>query len=250
MSIIHAIGCLKMEFESIVLRWGDAMNSDKKSLINRRKFLSLGAYATGTWVLASSVTRAIASTCGLTPAQTAGPFYPGEAQFKPDNDLTQLPGHTSRAKGQIIYVSGAVLDAACKPIAGATVEIWQACESGKYNNASDPNPAAIDPDFKYWGEAMSDSKGEYFFKTIIPGAYPADVGWIRPPHIHFKVSKLGYHELITQMYFEGNAYNNDDLILKAVPEAERDRVIVKFNPSPEVGADLSGRFDITLQSVK
>jgi len=219
---------------------------------NRRNFLKIGAGSAGAFVFSSSISKAFASACGLTPPQTPGPFYPGKEEFHQDNDLTRLSGHLSRAKGQVVYIKGKIVDTKCNPIQGATVEIWQACESGKYNNPNDPNTAPLDPDFKYWGETYSDQNGEYVFKTIIPGAYPADTDWIRPPHIHFKVSRLGYQELVTQMYFKGNSYNDQDLILRRIPSGERNSVIVSFEPSPaEYDArSLLGKFDITLRSVR
>lgn len=216
---------------------------------NRRGFLKIGA---GSGVLFMGLGQAIASMCGLTPPQTSGPFYPGEDQFKNENDLTVIPGHTTRASGQIIYIKGKVVDVQCRPIANANVEIWQACASGKYNNRKDPNPAPLDPHFKYWGETFTDKNGEYIFKSIVPGAYPADTDWVRPPHIHFKITRLGFHELVTQMYFKGNPLNEQDLILRQIPPAERPAVIVDFQPAPrgaEMGS-LLGQFDITLQSVR
>ena len=211
----------------------------------------MGASA-GAVALTGLMPQALAATCGLTPPQTPGPFYPGEQNFTPENDLTQVPGRTVRALGQVIYVTGKVLDPACRPIEGATVEIWQACASGRYDNPKDENPAPLDANFRYWGEAYSDANGFYSFKTIKPGAYPADATWTRPPHIHFKVSRRGYKELVTQLYFAGDALNDKDLILQNVPKAEQKSVIVNFTPSAldlEPGS-LSGTFDITLQSVR
>lgn len=148
---------------------------------NRRRFLKLSAGSVGALALSSPVGQALAASCGLTPPQTPGPFYPGESQFQAENDLTRIPGRPNRAVGQVIYVKGQVVDPQCRPIAGANVEIWQACASGKYNNPKDPNPAPLDPNFRYWGETFTDSNGEYAFKTILPGAYPADADWNRPP---------------------------------------------------------------------
>jgi protocatechuate 3,4-dioxygenase beta subunit len=219
---------------------------------SRRQFLKLGAGAAGALALANPLPKAIASTCGLTPPQTPGPFYPGEQSFHQDNDLTTIPGHSARAQGQVVYVRGKVLDQRCNPVVGADVEIWQACASGRYNNRKDPNTAPIDPNFKYWGETTTDQNGEYAFKTIIPGAYPADTGWTRPPHIHFKVAALGHRELVTQMYFKGDPLNDADLILGDIPPAERAGVVVEFLPSPagyEPGS-LLGEFDITLRTVR
>lgn len=220
--------------------------------MTRRNFLSTKApMLIGSLLAAPMAANALAETCGLTPAQTAGPFYPGEANFDQNTDLTQVPGRPQRAEGQVIYVRGRVLDASCAPIANANVEIWQACASGKYNSRRDPNPAPLDPNFRYWAETFTDENGEYAFKTVIPGAYPAADGWVRPPHIHVKAAKLGFRDLITQMYFKGHALNDKDLILQDIPGSQRASVIVEFTPSPldlEPGSQM-GTFDITLQPV-
>lgn len=220
---------------------------------DRRNFLRTGVAASaGVLAFHALVPKALAETCGLTPPQTPGPFYPGEQNFRPENDLTRRPGSPDRATGQVIYVSGRVEDALCQPVEGATVEIWQACASGRYDNPTDTNPAPLDPHFRYWGEATTDADGRYMFKTIIPGAYPADTNWIRPPHIHFKISKLRYKELVTQMYFAGQALNDKDEILNDVPRSERERVIVPFKPAgPDLEpGSLAGTFNITLQKVR
>jgi protocatechuate 3,4-dioxygenase beta subunit len=194
--------------------------------------------------------QALAGSCGLTAPQTEGPFYPGQTLIHASNDLTRVPGRPQRALGQLIQILGKVTDENCRPVAGATVEIWQACASGRYNNPKDTNPAPLDPDFRYWGEAHTDADGEYTFRTIRPGAYPADVDWDRPPHIHFKVSRLGFHELTTQMYFRGQPLNEKDLILGKLSASQQAAVIVEFSPSPGEPGSLTGSFDIALRSVR
>ncbi len=219
---------------------------------NRRNFLKLGSSAAGAILVLKPAQMAFGAACGPTPPQALGPFYPGESQFQPGTDLTFLPGNTLRAEGQVIYVKGKVVDLSCRPVPNANVEIWQACASGKYNNPRDPNPAPLDSHFKYWAETYTSTNGEYSFKTIVPGAYPADVGWTRPPHIHFKISCLGYRDLVTQMYFKGHQLNNEDLILQQISATERDSVVVDFQTAPsdlEPGS-LIGNFDITLRSVR
>jgi protocatechuate 3,4-dioxygenase beta subunit len=220
---------------------------------NRRHFLKIGAGAVGAALIANPFKEAVAAVCEATPDQTSGPFYPGESVFKSEHDLTRIPGRSKRAEGQMVYIRGRVLESeGCSPLENANVEIWQACASGKYNNPKDPNPAPIDPNFLYWSECFTNTQGEYWFKTIIPGAYPASSNWIRPPHIHFKISCLGYHELITQMYFKGHSLNEADRILQQLPAKERDAVIVEFRPASndfEPGA-LIGEFDITLKPVR
>ncbi len=223
----------------------------------RRKFLRGGALVAGLGLFSFKPLRAVAAACGWTPPQTEGPFYPGENQFQNQNDLTRIPGAPTIAKGRVVVITGVVRDAACRSIANANVEIWQACVTGKYNNPNDPNPAPLDPNFRYWGETYTDAQGRYWFKTIIPGQYPAGQNWIRPPHVHYKVSALGYHELTTQMYFKGHPLNEQDLILRGIPDGMRESVIVDFKPVAQLGLSrqlgqnsLVGQFDITLRSVR
>ena len=223
-----------------------------KEKSNRRQFIRIGTGVTGLFAFSGGMLKSFAQSCGLTAPQTSGPFYPGASEFGENTDLTLNPVNGAQAKGQVVYLKGRVVDQNCNPIQNANVEIWQACASGKYNSRKDPNPAPLDPNFKYWAETFTDTKGEYKFKTIIPGAYPADNSWTRPPHIHFKISCLGYRELITQMYFKGNELNDRDLILQDLTVAERENVIVHFRTGePEYPpGSLVGNFEITLRSVR
>ena len=212
----------------------------------RRKLLQGSAGILGMLASGSVFAKTIATACGLTPAQTSGPFYPIHSQPDTDNDLTQVNGSTRTALGEVVHIYGMVQDEACKPVPGAWVEIWQACASGRYNHPSDTNPAPIDPDFQYWGKCVTDANGEYHFTTVKPGAYPASETWMRPPHIHFKVHKLGFMELTTQMYFAGEPLNDQDDILKQVPSTSRSSVIVEFGV--ESGGEIGrGRFDMTIR---
>jgi protocatechuate 3,4-dioxygenase, beta subunit len=203
--------------------------------LSRRQVMKASLGTLGILGSSSAFAQAIQAICGMTPPQPEGPFYPINDQLDKDNDLTQVKGRVGTPLGQVIYVQGQVLDRSCHPVPGALVEVWQACASGKYNHPGDTeNPAELDPNFQYWGRNLTDSQGRYLFKTILPGEYPADVGWIRPPHLHFKIQKKGFHELITQMYFAGNPYNSTDRILQSLSQAEQERVVVSLeNPSPE-----------------
>jgi protocatechuate 3,4-dioxygenase, beta subunit len=214
--------------------------------LKRRRFLqnSIGIAGAllGSKALASGV-------CTKTVAQMAGPFYPGEGNILPINDLTRVEGATKSALGQVIYLKGIVQDLNCRPIEGVNVEIWQACASGRYNHDRDPNPASLDPNFRYWGETFTDAKGEYNFKSIVPGAYPADTDWDRPPHIHFRIAKRGYVELITQMYFKGDPLNDTDKILERIPKRLRNDVIVDFRENPIELGTLVGQFNISIEKI-
>jgi len=173
--------------------------------------------------------------CRITPAQIEGPFYPGRASFQAISDLT----NGGKAKGKQINLNGQVVDRRCNPIAGALVELWQAAASGKYNHRNDPNKAPLDPSFKYWGKAVTDAQGNWHFKTVVPGAYPASGDWWRPAHIHFKVANTGVPELTTQMYFLHDKYNEKDHILRALSAEERNTVVVDATSG-------TGNFRITI----
>jgi protocatechuate 3,4-dioxygenase beta subunit len=216
--------------------------------LKRRNFLKKLAGGLGAAVVANHALAA--ETCKETPRQTAGPFYPGEDQFVPDNDLTRIPGGRQQALGEVIHINGVVRDlVTCLPLAGVNVEIWQACASGRYNNDQDPNPAPLDPNFRYWGETFTDANGEYSFKTIKPGAYPADTDWDRPPHIHVRIAKRGFKDLITQMYFKGDPLNDLDKILLNVPVRLRPEVIVDFQTNPLDPTSTIGTFNISIEKV-
>ena len=223
--------------------------------ISRRDLLSVGAGAAAGLVAHSlGADVAPSPSCNeATVAQTTGPYYPTRDRPDEDPDLTQVRGRTGRAGGELILVRGRVLDEACQPIAGALVEIWQANTHGRYDHEKDAgNPRPLDPNFQSWAEMLTDDEGQFRFKTIKPGAYPADdKGWVRPPHIHFRVSRRGFHELVTQMYFAGEQLNDADQIRKELTREESARVTVAFKQAP---ADLEttgrlGEFEITLRPV-
>ncbi len=207
--------------------------------LNRRSLIQKIAMLGGIAVLTPAAQAALKCEGTTTPKQTAGPFYPVADQIDKDTDLTRVKGATAVAAGRVIEVKGVVTDIVCQPVADAFVEIWQACASGKYNHPGDPNTAPLDPNFQYWGIAKTNSAGEYSFRTILPGAYPADETWMRPPHIHFKVHKWGYRELITQLYFSGEELNAKDQILQDLDEHEQEKVVRPIE-------NEIVRFDITL----
>ncbi len=222
--------------------------------ISRRHLLSLGLGA-GAGVLAGRLTALSAhqQVCDVpTPGQVLGPFFPARRREDEDVDLTRVRGRSGRANGEVLHVRGRVLDERCRPVEAALVEVWQANRWGRYDHERDAsNPRPLDPNFQGWARVVTGGDGRFDFKTIKPGSYPAnDRGWIRPPHIHFKVSCRGYHELVTQMYFEGEPLNEQDLLRSALSSRDQARVTVAFNPAPglEEGA-RTGSFEITLRHV-
>lgn len=192
--------------------------------ISRRDVLGATAVA-GTGIALGAA--ASPAALNVTPPHTEGPFYPIADQSDKDFDLTRIGDDDVAADGEIITVAGQVLDDAGTPIVDAVVDIWQANAAGRYAHERDPNPAPLDPHFQGWAILKTDGEGRYRFKTIRPGAYPVDNNWTRPPHIHFKVSRRGYRDITTQMYFENEPLNDVDQLLNALPQDLQPTLIAK-----------------------
>ncbi len=208
--------------------------------IGRRRFVAGGLAAAGTLILPAG----LAAEGGLvaTPRTTAGPFYP--VKFPPDidSDLVVLRGSAARAEGTVTHVTGRVLGLDGKPIAGATVEIWQCDARGRYIHPGDTGGRPRDKAFQGYGRTVSDAEGAYRFRTIKPVPYPG-----RTPHVHVKLHKGGHELLTTQMYVRGHALNERDAVLRSIRDPrQRASVLVPFLPSNDRPGELAARFDIVL----
>jgi protocatechuate 3,4-dioxygenase beta subunit len=97
--------------------------------------------------------------------------------------------------GTQLIVTGYVLNADCKPIAGAWLDVWQANDKGEYDNTG----------YTLRGHQFTDASGRYYLETIIPGLYPG-----RTEHIHVKVQAPNQPILTTQLYFPDVPGNDRD----------------------------------------
>jgi protocatechuate 3,4-dioxygenase, beta subunit len=180
-------------------------------------------------------------TLARTPPQILGPFYPFMLTPTDSGDLTA----GGKAHGTILYLSGRVLAADGHPVAGAKVEIWQANAAGRYPHPNDENIAApLDDNFIGFAVTTTDGQGGYAFKTVRPAAYPAAPGRWRPAHIHFSVTAK-YEQLVTQMYFAGDQYNQTDSWLNSA--SRKDLLIT--HPAAVEGKEQGAQavtFDIVL----
>lgn len=215
---------------------GKTRKISRRSMVTAGVGIAAGVVTTG--VLGNQVQ--------VTPSNPEGPFYPKQPQVDKDTDLTLIQGHTERAQGQMIRVTGKVLDEHGKPVVGALVDIWQANAHGRYHHEDDTARTPLDPNFQGWGMVKTDAEGNYSFTTVKPGAYLAEEGWTRPPHIHYKVSRRGYREIITQMYFSGESLNETDRLFLDVDAKSRDLLVVDFQ---EKNGIPQGDFPIVLAKV-
>lgn len=134
----------------------------------------------------------------FTPAQQEGPYYPVAKPAERDNDLVALAGAAGEPAGERLVFGGKLYDADGRAVEAAVIEIWQTDANGIYLHPGDPNTAQRDPNFQFYGEAVTGPDGSYQFRTILPGEYEP-----RPRHIHVKVKLNGQELLTTQFYFAG-----------------------------------------------
>ena len=172
-----------------------------------------------------------------------------------DNDLTRNFNKHNEPIGERIVVYGKLLDENSKPIPNSLIEIWQANSGGKYRHSGDTYKAPLDPNFGGWGRCLTDENGNYYFKTIKPGAYPWPNGgnnW-RPAHIHFSIFGLSFlQRLVTQMYFEGDPLIAKCPIAQSINNTKAlDSLISKLDINKSIHMDyIAYQFNITLRGDK
>lgn len=165
-----------------------------------------------------------------TPNDTEGPFYPVEKQTDEDNDLINVKGKSGSAKGDVLNLTGVVLNQNGAPQGDVTIEIWQTDANGLYRHPRDRSAGTRDPFFQYWGRATTDKEGKYSFKTLIPGEYEP-----RPAHIHFKVWVDDKKVLTSQMYIVKDR-NNSPYV----------KELLKLDVTRDKEGEFSGFFRIVL----
>jgi protocatechuate 3,4-dioxygenase beta subunit len=170
-----------------------------------------------------------------------------------DHDLIINYASTGKsAIGERIVVRGKVLDESGKPVSNALIEVWQANAGGRYRHKNDSYLAPLDPNFGGCGRCLTDSDGNYSFRTIKPGPYPWPNGgndW-RPAHIHFSIFGQAFAQrLITQMYFEGDPHVGICPIVQSIGDGRAiEQLVARLDMAHSVPMDLRAyRFDIVLR---
>lgn len=167
-----------------------------------------------------------------TPSATEGPYYPEPAMrfADVDNDLVKIAGMVEEAGGEVISLTGRILDENGNPQAGYRIEIWQCDVNGRYMHPRDRSSAQQDMAFQGFGHDITGADGGYSFRTIKPVSYPG-----RTPHIHVKVfNAAGQETLTTQFYLADHPENQRDRIFSAMSAEESASVSMQFDGSQTV----------------
>ena len=118
-----------------------------------------------------------------------------------------------------MVMRGTVTDLNGQAVAGAVIDVWHSTPEGRYSGVHGDIPLEY-----YRGKITTDEKGQYEVRSILPVPYQipnqgptgellekhmGGHSW-RPAHIHYWVHAEGYRDLISQAYFQGGKYIEDD----------------------------------------
>jgi protocatechuate 3,4-dioxygenase alpha subunit len=159
-----------------------------------------------------------------TSSQTIGPYLHIGMDWAVNPDFAG-----PNVKGERITVSGRIVDGDGRPVNDAMLEMWQANSHGRYAHPEDTrDDLPLDEGFTGWGRVTTDEDGRFRFNTIKPGRVAADDGNLQAPHLNVTIFMRGMlKQLITRMYFDGDAANARDPVLSRVPQARRSTLMAR-----------------------
>jgi protocatechuate 3,4-dioxygenase beta subunit len=139
-------------------------------------------------------------SCVLAPEQSEGPFYVSDSPER--RDVAEgRPGTTLALALEVVNAS------TCKPIGGATVDIWHTDALGEYSGVNGASGTFMR------GTQKTGSDGVARFDSVYPGWYGG-----RAVHVHVKVHTGGSVVHTGQLYFPDDI---TDTIYEAEPYTSR-----------------------------
>lgn len=150
-----------------------------------------------------------------TPSSVEGPFH----SPAPTRDLgAWIADGPERHRAEPVVVHGRVTDCDGTPLAGATVDVWQADDIGFYDTQDAAQPAG-----NLRALLTTDDEGRYWFRSVLPSSYPVPtdgpVGELltalgrhpmRPAHIHLRVEARDHRPVTTHVFVAGDPYLGSD----------------------------------------
>ena len=146
-----------------------------------------------------------------------------------------------------MVVRGSVTDVAGSPIAAATVDVWQADDSGHYDS-QDPQQALGN----LRGVFTTDDEGRFWFRSVLPSSYPVPTDGpagellktlgrhpMRPGHLHLRVTAPGFRSVTTHAFVAGDPYLDSDAAF-----AVKDELIVEPLRITDLSASAAYEVDI------
>ena len=191
-----------------------------------------------------------------TESTVLGPFHMVESPPRASGDSIALDD-----KGRPCLVTGRVTNEKGVPLAGATVDVWQANADGFY----DVQQPGLQPEGNLRGLFTTDDNGEFWFRSIVPRYYPIPVDGpvgrlleatgrhpYRPAHVHFLATAGGHRPLVTHLFVDDCPYIGSDVVFGVKESLIREFAVVDDpGRAAELGFDNpfnTVHFDITLLS--
>jgi hydroxyquinol 1,2-dioxygenase len=176
---------------------------------------------------------------GVTESTVFGPFYvAGAKEYESGADLSE------GVEGQPMLVTGTVSNAKGQPIAGATVNLWQADTEGFYDVQHMDSLALR-------GVLHTNERGQFSCWTVRPAPYPipddGPVGQMleaqgrhpwRPAHVHFMLEAPGYEKLVTHVFADNDPYLDSDVVFGVKNSLIRDYTECPPGTAPD-GRDMT-----------
>ncbi|SDN73387.1 intradiol ring-cleavage dioxygenase [Afipia sp. GAS231] len=207
----------------------------------RQEFILLSD-TTGVSMLVDAINHRMPE--GATETTVLGPFYVASAPEQASgSDISR------GIEGEPLLVEGSVASPDGTPLAGATVDVWQADDDGYYDVQRPELQSSL-----LRAQFRTDAEGRFSFKSIMPAFYPipddGPVGEMlgalgrhpnRPAHIHFMIAADGYETLITHLFNAESPYLDSDAVFGV-----KNSLIATFGKNAATGSGriLNHRFGL------
>ena len=181
-----------------------------------------------------------------TESTVLGPFFVEGAPELPPGASIAKPG----TPGEPCDVQCTIRDLKGRPVAGATVDVWEGGADGLYD-VQKPDGTNLR------ARLRSDAEGRVHFKCITPVSYPVPhdgpVGQMlvacgrhpmRPGHLHFMIEAPGFEKLVTHLFVKGDKYLGSDAVFGV-----KESLIVDFRKKNAAG-EATCRYDFVLKPRK
>lgn len=214
-SVIAHLHAFVREIEPTEEEWLTAIKwltrTGKQSDDRRQEFI-LASDVVGVSMLVDCINHRLSSA--TTPTTVTGPFHVHDSP-----ELEDGADMAKDAPGEPCYIIGSVRSLSGAPIAGATLDIWQADGEGLYDAQRDTDEPWMRGIFK------SGDDGRFVVQTVLPVPYsiPMDgsvgdlmghteISPMRPSHIHFLIEGRDHRRVITHLFKKSCPYIETDVV--------------------------------------